>query len=771
MLNLRVAKLCSVAVLMVPVAVSAQTTSQPESDGPDNSQLEEIVVTAQRRSESLQDVPIAVTALSNAELTAANIEGQITLPKITPNLSFNATSTLVAAYIRGVGTQFALPGLESSVATYMDDVYLPRSTAGIFSFSDIERIEVLKGPQGSLYGRNATGGAIRIITRDPGPNFEASGALTYGSYDRLALDGVVNVPLSDKIWVRFAGRHDQSDGFAKNLMPGAGNTFDRNEEIVTGKLLVNATDALTIKFSGDYSNKRDGEGNAFFNLFGAPEQIGIAFGGCGSTGFYNGCNRVDTINRVETYGVSGRLDYEFNDTVISSITAFRSIDEDNCADNDATGIPLVHTCGRPYTRQFTQELLLSHDGDGPLNYLLGVYYLREKTGYPIAASGIGITGQIAPLGLGFANPALLGSGFVRVRSFAPFAQIDYEISDQFAVTIGARYTSERKKLIENFAAIGEVGADGFPTDPVVRSPFGSCANPPAQLCESPTSVVKFNRLTPKFTLSYRPNDDLLLYATFSRGFKSGGFNLPSFNAVDEVEPETLDSYELGWKYQAGAVRFNGAAFYYNYKDLQVQFVNATGGARLDNAANAKVFGLEADATWLATSALEIGAGIGYLNGEYRNYQGDRFVSNSQSPACAAAILTPSPLDDAACVGLSQINGDLSGNRLTNAPRFTGFLRAQYTADIGEAGSLLFSGVANYRSTAFFDPANDFPDRKRALLSGRVSYTTANERFTLSLIGENLTSKKYDVSQVPLPLGGFRIPGPPRQVYVQAGFKF
>ncbi|MEQ9450554.1 MAG: TonB-dependent receptor [Pseudomonadales bacterium] len=738
--------------------------------------LEEVVVTAQKRAENLQDVPIAVTAITSNELADANIEGQLQLQKLTPNLNFTLVSTFAAPYLRGVGTQYALPGLESSVSVYIDDVYMPRAISGIYSFSDIERVEVLKGPQGTLYGRNATGGALRIITRDPIEDFEANAALTVGTDDRVAIDGMVNVPLGDSAALRVAARTDESDGYAKNIAPNAPfDRFNRDEEMWSAKLLLEPSDALSVMLSGKYVSKEDREGNAFFNLFPGPtEQVGAVLGGCVSTDLTGkeGCSDLAFLNNdVEMWGGALRVDYEFDTLTVSSITSYQDLTESNCADNDATGAFFQSTCAKPYTEQLTQEFLLNSQLGSRFEYTAGLYYLAEESGYPINVYGAAIDGGFG--GFGLLPAAFIGAGDVEVESLAPYVQLDLDLNDSWSLTLGARYTWEEKKLIQNYGGVGQLGDDGFfIPDTVIRAPLGPCLASGQVLCEAPADNLNFSEFTPKATLSYRPSDELLVYGTIARGFKSGGYNLPAFGAVDAVDPEILNDFELGWKYQQDNVRFNGAVFYYDYQDLQVQFINpAGGGASVDNAADARLYGVELDFTWLVSDQFELAAGFGYTNSEYKDFTGDSFVSAATSPACAAAAATPDPADDAACLGLLQVPADHSGNSMTNAPETSGYLRGTYSFSMGDKGSLQASSVVNYQSEFYYDADNQFEEDARTLVSVNITWSSPNERYFASVYGENLTDVDYNIGTAPVITGGFRVPGPPRQIFLRVGVNF
>ena len=762
-------------------ACAADAAGDPATSGEGQGMLQEVVVTAQKRAENLQRVPIAVTALTASDLQGGSIEGQQTLPKLTPNLNFTVVATFAAAYIRGVGTEYANPGLESSVPVYLDDAYLPRAASGSFDFNDLARIEVLKGPQGTLYGRNATGGAIRLITNDPKLGvIEGSAQATYGSFDRIKYGTVLNLPLGDKIAVRFAAQRDQNSGYITNIYPAdTRKVGDRNEGMYTAKVLIDATDQLRIKVGGQYSIKRDNEGMTFQNIFTAPQQIGQAFGGCVSTNFYNLCSDNRGFgDRVAQGGVTARVDYDVGAAILSSITSYQSETENDFAEIDATGAPLQHTHGQPSTRQYTEELQVTSQGSGPLKYVGGLYYLRERSQYDYNAYGAGVDGGFAALGkalgLGSTNLdyAARGAGN-KTESIAPYAQADYQVTDQFSITGGVRYTIEKKTLLSNEDGLGLVTPDGYlVTGSYVGAIQGPChgaiGDPTAvrALCTTTDKILKFNKFTPKLTLSYTPSHEDLFYLTYARGFKSGGFNLPAFGAVDAVEPETLDDIEAGWKHESGPVRFNGAAFFYNYKNLQVQETDpATAATFNKNGANAHLYGAEGDLSYLVTERVEMGAGGGYLHATYTSFpEGSVYVANYSTPACA--------LNPAACVGNSFPSKDLKGLELVAAPKFTGYLRGQYTQPLaGDLGKVMFSSIANYRTKAYFDIGNQLADNSRVLLSARVEWVSANDKYSVGAYGENLTGKEYYLSRTLQVTGGFQVPAAPRTGYITGSVKF
>ncbi|MET0544821.1 MAG: TonB-dependent receptor [Caulobacterales bacterium] len=773
----------SVGAAAMAVGFVAGAAQAQESSG-----LADIIVSSQKRAENLQDVPIAVTALSSAQLAGANIEGQLALPKITPNLGFTNNSGFASPYLRGIGTQFANPGLEQSVSVYLDDIYMPRSSSGLFSFGDIERLEVLKGPQGTLYGRNATGGAIRVITKMPSKKFEGNANVTYGTDDRVALDGAINIPLGDAFSFRIAGRHDQNDGYVKNIAPnktGGGpvlhtNDMNKNEDMVFAKLAYDNGGNFRALLSGDWAHKKDREGPTNRPLFFDGRQIGVALGGCVPTKFYEVCEDGPHFLNIRSHGAALRMDYDLEGVTVSSITGYRREYENNASDLDATGAYVQNVYGHPHTRQMTQELQAASNGSGPLKYVAGLFYLREMSGYDFFVSAPGGT-EIRSGGKGSVT-----------ESYAAYAQIDYDFTDQWALSLGGRYTKEKKTLKESYGALQDLDdyeASPIPGAPIIRAPFGPCTPTNNFLCESPRDSIKFNKFTPKATLTFRPADGQMIYVSASRGFKSGGFNLPAFGLVSKPKPETLDDIEIGYKFENDTIRWNTAAFYYDYKDIQIAITNqATGGTDIKNASGAKVKGIESDLTWMASEQLELGVGGGYLDSKYKGFTpAQDYVACSDLASYAGVVDAASfGFANFACfgdggvtsfgqngLGLTLLDGqNFSGNPLVNAPKVTAYLRGTYTQPLMEGGGkLVFNAIVNYRSKAYFTPSKLFVDKERTMASGKISWFSDDEKYFLSLIGENLTGKKYFTINSPQNTGGWSEVGAPRQIYVQLGAKF
>lgn len=757
------------ASLVVPAASWGQaakggkagmSTSAPE--------IEEIVVTAQKREEKLQDVPIAVTAVSGDVLESAGVQMEATLSRITPNLTVTFNANFVAPYLRGVGTNYANPGLESTVGMYLDDIYLSRASAGMMNFSDVERVEVLKGPQGTLFGRNTSAGAIRIITHDPQPELDAKAAVTYGRYNRVNVEGTVNVPITPLLSARVTYNHDQNDGFVKNIDPTKPQMGDRNTDILLGKLLFKPTDDISIKLAADYSEKHDLEGVGFINLYpNAPQQLAVALGGKPSNGFYTYTGDFpnkgsENDNDLLIWGGELRADWRLPYFTLSSITGFRWNQFDGNADLDTVSIPFQHgQTSLERTEDFSQEAQIVSNNTGRYTYVGGLFYLHEHAHDIFRVFGTSIRGafglptNVPNVGFYPDDPVSLGGdGIVDTDSVAPYGQASYTppiLSDKLTLTAGLRYTWERKELTQN---------DGFATGIL---PGGQVLTTYTQ---TGTKATDFDKWTPKVTLDYTPIDSTMVYFTFSQGFKSGGYNLPAFGKADSVKPETLTAYEVGWKTELlRRVRFNGAGFYYDYKDLVVQRTDqATGGTRVENAAGAEIYGMEGDLIVKATQRLELGGGAGWLHTKFKDYIGDAYVecvTNPTAGGCGPGGQGP--------LGFGILKEDLSGNNLPNAPEFTGYLRAQYDQPLPEGyGHVVLNSLVNFTTKSYYNGENTVQESDRTLLSANITWLMKGDRYFISLLGDNLLSDRYNTMKTPQGTGGWHVPGSPMTWGIKVG---
>lgn len=724
--------------------------------------LEEVIVTAQKRQESLQDVPIAVSAFQGQELTDSGIDTQRTLSMMTPNVAINVNANYVAPYIRAVGTQYANPGLEPSVATYFNDVYISRPMGGLIQFQDIERVEVLKGPQGTLYGRNSTGGAIRLITKDPTDEFEAGAGLTLGNYSRVGVDFYASGPLGESLKGRLSGQFDSRDGYIDNISGGR-DMEERDYKFIHGKLQWDAAERLTVQLGVDYSDKKDTEGTAFQPLFpGAPEQVGAAFGGTVATEHDEYSGNVDEENEFKAGGAQLRVDYDLNTAILSSITGYRYTKFIGFADLDGTSAPLFDVSTvYDRTRSYSQEFQAISNNETRWSWTAGLYYYYEQAEDNFGLGGLFIDGSV-----GFSNAYIGGDGDIEVESIAPYGQVAYELTEKWELLFGLRYTDETKELPENDFYVTTQGADLLPNKPFLS------------VIPTPEREVSFQEWSPKLQVTWRPQASVMLYAAYQEGFKSGGFNMPSPspNPVTEVDQENLKSYEIGWKTEFERVRFNGAAFHYKLEDLQLQVTDIGGGiTSVRNAGDAEVDGIEFDVIYAATAYLNLGAGMGWQDAKFGSVpNGQYFVPCAQAPSYEARGFTrvSTTCSDLGGLGLAELQGELKGNYLPHAPEWSGYVRATYTQELGNAGSVDYNAVLHYADNYYYTSDNLYEEPSKTLVNANITWRSIDEHYVVSVFSTNLTDEDYNTHKAPFgPSGGWKVPGPPRLYGVRFGVNF
>jgi len=709
--------------------------------------LEEVVVTAQKRSESLQDVPVTLQAFSNEALTDFGITNTQDLQNITPGLVINNTGTQGQIYLRGVGTRFAFSGIEPSVATYIDDRYVSRPSSSIFEFADVERIEVLKGPQGILYGRNATGGAIRVVTLDVVDELEGSVTGTYGNYDQMGLSGTVNVPITDDFGMRLSTLIKKRDGYVDNLdKRGHSDYNDEDSQSYRAKLRWDITDAVTSRLTVDYSNVNDYNGLAVTNVSPPGLNIGEALGGFSGNDSDNMASAINNPTDTDEYSAQLRFDVELENLDFVSVTTYWDYDSDSSVDADGTsliGQDVTHIYQKSHS--YSQEFQLISDTDSDWSWILGAYYLDETN------EQFELVADLQDL-RGFAIS--LGNQGTDVTAYAAFGQLSYNFNEQWALTVGARYSYEEKKV--------EVSKP---------SPLALVSTAPWPYKDD----ADWDEVTPKVSLEYS-FDYGMAYLTYSAGFKSGGYNyaasiqLPGIGTTPVLEPEKLDMYELGWKTELfdDTLRLNGAIYYYDYTDLQVlrgttDPTTGTTQTYLENASDASVLGLDLDATWAATDNLTLSGGLNILDTEYKDFQTSAYAYN--------ATLTGDP----AAPGMTQIPFDADGEDLLRASDYSAFVSARYEFQAGNARMPLvvtYSYKDDYNYDFVADPLTDnLVQEGYGLLNARLSYIAPSENWSLALWGKNLTDEEYFNDIVPNTVGVRATYGAPLTYGVDVNFTF
>ncbi|HEU4821095.1 MAG TPA: TonB-dependent receptor [Qipengyuania sp.] len=750
------------------VADSSDEVDTPAEGG-------EIVVTARRREERLVDVPIAVTAISGEELTRRGALDLTDVAQSVPNVTLEAsraTNSTLSAFIRGIGQQDPVSGFEQGVGIYLDDVYLNRPQAAVLDIYDVERIEVLRGPQGTLYGRNTIGGAVKYVSRRLSRDFDLRVRGTYGTYNQA--EGVItaSAPLSEELRVGASVARLSRGGFGDNLTTGLENY---NKDVWAGRLSMEMGGygaPVFVRVSADYtkdtSDPRGGHRLVPGYASGAPVLSNV---------YDTRGGLVDPEQEVEAYGFAINAEVELSDALmLRSISAWREDDSATPIDFDALPAVDVDVPGLYLNEQISQEFQLVYGEGGPLSGILGLYYLNAEAD----------TLFDVRLFTTFAGLTAFTRANVDTQTYAVFGEFTYDFSPQLSLTLGGRYTWDTRDA--NILRQNYLGG-GSPTFGGAGVPFGAAST-------NFTGSRDFEKFTPRASLSFKPTPDHNLYASYSKGFKGGGFdprgvgaNAPDLdsNGVRSNEevaaflsflPETVDSYEVGYKGNLfdGMLYVAVAGFYADYTDIQIPGSVACTVAGLpsfcgvtSNAGKATFKGLEFEGTARLGGGFSLSASAGYIDAQF-----DEYITN----------IAATPTD------VAQFR------RVQNTPEFTGSVTANYLASLGE-GDLNFNAGVSYRSrTTQFEIPNPYIDQEGyALLDASVAYTAPGGRWSLGLYGKNLTDERYKTSGYTFVVinpttgaitngaNGFPAPalgregtltafyGNPRQVFVTATFKY
>ncbi|CAN5262226.1 TonB-dependent receptor [soil metagenome] len=741
--------------ILVGITLSGQaqaqaqtTTALPSSQdaeqagGTQSAGVEDIVVTAQRRSQSIQDVPIAISAVTAQGIAKAGIQGTEALGIAVPTLQFSRqTANGGVPFIRGVGSSQATVNTESPVAVYIDDVYYGAPSSTLMSFNNIESIEVLKGPQGTLFGRNATGGVIHVHTK--APSHEPGGTMTfgYGRYDTYYGNAYFTGGLTDTAAMNLAvtGKR-QEDGYGYNAATKS-DIYKSWDWAVRSQLLWEPTDATKVTVTGDYAKSRGDIGQ---NVILFPGTLGQG-GGRNSGKFVSYANPND-YGATKRWGVSANIEQEIGDLTARSVSAYRYSKFHFLLDSDGGGVGspvIVSTDAIGIAKTYSQELQLLSPQSGPLKWIVGAFYYRADTGFdPIYLSGL----AFAPQGGGTYNTSQQ-----KLNSYSGFGEASYEFLPDTTLTAGLRYTTDR------------YSADFLVTDavrtPISGTPYSSKAN--------------FSKLTYRAILDHKFSRDVMAYASYSRGFKSGGFNLssPTFvvNGVSQqapvIAPEVLDAFELGVKTELfdRILRFNIAGYYYNYSNLQVGVVQ-NGTVVTLNAATAHIKGIDIDYQFVPSSRLTVSGGVSVIDAKYSSFpNGPIFVPR---PADCTSLSTTGPLTGGNTVCL----GNLQGNKPSRSPKLTISTSATYTIP-SAVGEFAINGSWYHNSGYFWEPDNRLRQPKYDLIGASLTWTAPNEAVALKVYGRNLLNEFYYSYVSASTTRDSYSPEMPRNYGIEASFKF
>lgn len=710
-----------------------------ESDGG----VEEIVVTAQRRTESAQDVPIAISAVTAATAAKQGIVGTEGLGIAIPALQFTRqTGNGGAPFLRGVGTSQATAGVNSSVATYIDDVYISSPIATTMKFNNIESVEVLKGPQGTLFGRNATGGVVHVRTRQPSHDARIEGIIGYGSYNTAYGSLYATTGLTDNLAANIAlTAQNQQDGYGRNLVNGVDIFKQKNAGVRVG-LLWEPTDRTKVTLSGEYTYL---DGDQGLNIVIAPGTIALGGGGfvckyCSwDTPF--GHPRDSAVAKV--YGASAKVSQDLGTVDLVSISAFHQtrLLINIQLDGTTNGQNILASRSPSFNKSFSQEFQLLSKADAKLRWILGAFYFNEYAGYdPIDLSGAAFA---ALGGVRHTDSRQL------LHSYSVFGEASYEVLPRTKLTLGMRYTTDK------FREVAE------------QRNAAQTVLPPGKLS---SGWVDFSKLTYRAILDYKPTDAALLYASYSRGFKSGGFSTAApfigLALAPPVSPEILDAYEVGFKseFADNRIRLNGAAYYYDYANLQVATVQ-NGQAVTFNAASARIKGAELDLTIAPSRRLVFNAGVSFLDSKFTSFPaGPLNVPNPR--VCTPVPMTTGPLTG----GNSVCFVDLAGKQTPRAPKFTLSLSGTYTIPT-KLGDFTANATLHHNSGFFWEPDNRFAQPKYDLLNANLGWASPDNRYTLKVYARNILDRYYYSYFAEASGRDAGAPEMPRNYGVEFGFNF
>ncbi|MFA5631339.1 MAG: TonB-dependent receptor [Porticoccaceae bacterium] len=713
-------------------------------------QIEEIIVTAQKRSERVQDVPIAISAFSGDGLEKAGVNNADTLSQVVPGLQFGRQVGSSVPYLRGVGTQQAAGGEEGSIATYVDGVYRLSPYSVIQSFNNIERIEVLKGPQGTLFGRNATGGLVHIITKTPQAETAGNLSISYGSYDTFAAGFYGTTAVVDNLYTDLAITFsDQGKGYGKNRFTG--NDANKSEEFgIRNKWRWDTSDNTDVTLAVDYT---DMESSISIARQPAPGSLGVdgqvVFAGCiaglgGNPGspspseagicapvaaanatvntgdFYDINSDTDPYYEAEDYGIQLEIRHSLDTLDVISISSYRENKASQILDQEGSILPVIYAPLQNRADSLQQEFRLESSNQEGLRWIAGLYYLDSQTSYDtFNLSGFGVAGLV-PNAIAYqADPAQ------ETTSYAAFLQLDYQLTSKTNVTAGFRLSHDKREYSASHQIVLGGPAGPFFTS---LSDFHSAEYVPIPITADGAMVLSdqksWTEPTWRTSINHQFTRDLMLYASYNRGFKSGLYNLPNPSNPGPVDPEFLDAYEIGFKsmWFEHRLQINGAAFYYDYKDLQLNSA-AVGSTLTLNAGEAEIHGAEFDIIALPIDNLELRLGVSYLHTEYTSFDN-------------APFFTPTGFG-----GNFVYSGDAKGNKLNRSPEFTGNLSATYEAAT-ELGLVTVFGNIYYNDGFYWEPQNNTEQKSYTLLNAGISLTLPGDNITFTLKGVNLSNEKY-----------------------------
>jgi iron complex outermembrane receptor protein len=702
--------LSTASALAVILTLPAYAQDAEEEDA----RVDTIVVTAQKREQNIQDVPVAVTAFSGDDLRARNVIGFEEIARQVPGLQFENDVDIRTSRIRirGITSGGATAGTDSSVGVYVDEVYLGQGAAANTDLFDLERVEVLRGPQGTLFGRNTLSGVINMTSKRPDDVPSGYVEAEYGNYNHVRLKGRVSAPLvADKLSASLSGVYFDRDGFIENEFLGTDTNDQHNWGVRLG-LYFTPTERMDWIISADY-REVDQKSKTYETLINDPASIPGAFGALLNDDPFDRKTFGDFAGNetLEAWGISVRGRLMFDDFDIVNVTGFRAHDYFSDGESDLTPFGVGRNQDGQDVERFTQELRIESTGSNRFNYILGAFYLDQDS---TNVSGILLQEDlIQTIPVLFGTPPVAATeltggsvGVTETDSFALFGSISYEFTDRLAVILGGRQTWEDRTLV-SFEQTDFESVFGFP----LLASTGS----------APSSEDSYDAFTPSVTLKFDANEDVMLYATASKGFRSGGFN-DSLGDLSGISfgPETLWNYEGGIKstWFDDRLLFNGTVFLMEWDDIQLAADDPTTPALFDprtiNAGRAESTGFEIETVAVLSPNFTIDASYLSLDAEYKE----------------GTLLDGTPLD-----------------RIPGAADYTFSLNGTYVQPVGDRLDLTVRAEYYHQGDVALDANQTRPEAFQdsyGLFGGRIALAPTDERWEVALWGKNLLDEDYNV---------------------------
>ena len=715
---------------MGAIASAAYAQDARAQDAEPTSSVEDIIVTARRTEESAQKTPLALTAFSGETLERTGAQQVTDLQGAVPNLNLvqgRGSSNSTNIYIRGVGQPDALQTFDPAVGVYVDDVYYSRIRGSQFDLLDLERVEILRGPQGTLYGKNTIGGAMKLVSRRPGQTFRARASAAYGDYDLMEFQGAVSGPVSDTLALGLSALHSERGGYVVDPATGA-EYNDKNTSAARASLAWDPTSTFRVDLNVDYSKDDAGMtvGQATNSL--TYLGYGVAYPVATPAPEYDFKTRttpgLPNETRLETWGTALRMTWDLSDALtLKSITSYRELNTDDYIDFDATELEIADALVAVDQKQTSQELQLTYDS-GPLTAVGGLYYLKEDVSSHQESYNDDLLGPL------YGNATFIRyiDDTLETTSKAAYANVSYAVTDALRLSAGVRYTKEEK----DYARLTSVDSSftmligGVPV-PVLNTSYAFA--PPTGEYED-TSIM--------LSADYQLSPDAMVYARYSQGFKSGGFNGRANSATEatEYQPETADSFEVGAKtqYWDNRLRLNLAAFMTKYDDFQARVsgieVPPGGGVptpvlSVINAGSLDIFGFELEGVLAPVRGLTLDTQIGFLEADYKEFNDARFTAFGGSRAFQDPAFSP---------------------------KWTLRVGGQYEWALDGGSSVTFGAAAKYRSrmalavdNTIINTDTELPGMYQDsywLYDARVVWSDAADRYSVGLYGQNLADEVY-----------------------------